>query len=82
MQSPFTKDYFRLLDSVALETGNSKKELHNSWLIKIFPFLLEDESNFIEDFNGNYTTKILSEKGWKTMQYEFKHYCLDFFNVR
>lgn len=81
MIEKYRNSYFRLLDIVVKETGNSKQELHKVWTTQIFSFLLENPLNFNTENIENYSTKYLSEQGWETFYSEFRHFCLDKFKI-
>lgn len=74
-------NYFRLLDQVVAFTGHSKYDLHMFWKEHMIPFMLEDtDANFIKP-SDELTTKNFTETGWNTFYNEFRHYCLDKFNI-
>lgn len=78
----YREAYFSLLDSITRETGNSKYTLHEEWKSRIFPFLIEDPSNFIDnEVPNSFTTVTLSSKGWETFYTEWRHFCLDVFQI-
>jgi len=81
MITQYRKSYFHLLDVVCRETGNSKEFLHSFWTTKIFPFLIENPDNFNRETVEEYSTKYLSEQGWNTFLSEFRHFCLNQFNI-
>lgn len=77
--------YFALLDEAVNKSGNSKKDLHEYWKGQIFPFLFENPDNFVEESRQQeyppYSTKSLTEAGWKTFYEEFRHFCHTNFNI-
>lgn len=81
MITKIRSSYFRLLDIVVNYTGCSKKILHEYWINKIFPFLLEDPDNFIKEKEVINSTTILTEKGWNNFYNEFRHFCLDVLKI-
>lgn len=82
MMKKYREAYFSLLDSVTRDTGNSKYGLHEDWKNRIFPFLIEDPTNFVDEIiPGSFTTVTLSSKGWETFYTEWRHFCIEFFNI-
>lgn len=78
----YREAYFSLLDNVVKDTGNSKYNLHEEWKKRIFPFLQENPANFInEEVPELVTTVTLSDKGWETFYNEWRHFCVEFFNI-
>lgn len=79
------RSYFLLMDKAVQVSGNSKKELHEYFKMKTFPFLYEDPDNFTEPSREidipTFSTKHLSEKGWQLLFDEFRHFCVDKFNI-
>lgn len=74
------KNYFRLLDMAVDVSGNSKVWLHEYYKSIIWSFLQENPENF-DIVSDEQTTKNLSYKGWIEFYNEFRHFCVNKFNI-
>lgn len=74
------RSYFRLLDQAVDISGNSKAWLHEYYKSIIWPFLLENPDNF-DIISEDISTKNLSYKGWQEFYNEFRHFCINKYNI-
>lgn len=74
------RSYFRLLDEAVSVSGNSKVWLHEYYKSIIWSFLKENPDNFNND-SDEISTKNLSNKGWLEFYNEFRHFCINNFNI-
>ena len=72
--------YFTLLDEAVSVSGNSKAWLHEYYKSIIWAFLKENPDNF-EVESEDISTKNLSYKGWMEFYNEFKHFCINKFDI-
>lgn len=74
------RSYFRLLDEAVSVSGNSKAWLHEYYKDIIWDFLKENPDNF-NVLSDDKSTKNLSYKGWIDFYNEFRHFCINNFNI-